>query len=81
MLCFPGGREIVGASFAGLKMFEREVGNSGWLPLASFPPNVIKVETHEIGHSGPKLQQFCNFHERKQMLCMGYGSHHYQNRW
>ena len=29
----------------------------------------------------PKLQQFFNFHERKQMLCMGYGLHRYQNRW
>ena len=40
---FSRGREFLGVSCC-LGMFEREVGNSGWLPLASFPPNVIKVE-------------------------------------
>ena len=40
---FSRGREFLGVSCC-LGMFEREVGNSGWLPLASFPPNGIKVE-------------------------------------
>ena len=42
---FSRGPEIRGDSFGlGLGIFEREVGSSGWLPVASFPPNIVTVE-------------------------------------